>query len=156
MATKNAVGYEWTSSEMASSQGFFAGPRGAHPEGKKIQSFIVIRIHDEVSSNICKRMEEMSFSSSGLVIHDESAIARGMSPDYYTHLFHRHCRCKLIPKPESFSENIDRLDAQVASSNSSISYNQNMRSDYPVSQELRQSVNYTQSINQSIRNEVLD
>lgn len=88
--------------------------------------YLVLRQRDERSSELCARIERMSYRNGGLsfpvrvggYVFDEDIAIEHMlsgSNDYYTHLFHEHCRCHLIPVSENNSSTaggIDEVDEQ--------------------------------------------
>ncbi len=72
--------------------------------------YMVIRIEDERSSDICKAIEAYALSRGGLrfpfsfggYYYDSNTLNRGLTTygETYTHVFHEHCRCSLVPMTE--------------------------------------------------------
>jgi len=94
-------------------------------------SFIVVRYRDERSSEICKRIEEMSLKQGGIVLgnNDESQelLEKAFSSDYRTELFHKNCRCRLVPKPKSMTGPLDDFDLSMIVNETAISYSSKTR-----------------------------
>lgn len=120
MATRAAKGYEWTSAEVQTLQGFYVGPGNKNVDTEE-PTFLVVRYQDERSSDLCKQMEAMAFSQGGLVIKDQGAIQRGLSTEYRTGLFHNNCRCRLVIKPKATGEETDETDLTIASTENALS-----------------------------------
>jgi len=119
--------FTWTTEEIRVKTGFLVGPANKNPASNEI-SYLVLRMNDERSSNICKEIEAMSRTNGGIVIRggsvsEESALSMGFSSSYHTGLFHENCRCRLIIKPTAMSGLIDELDFSMASGTSAMSYN---------------------------------
>ena len=83
--------------------------------------FLVLRQRDERSSELCQRIEEKAYREGGLsfpvridgyVFDEKLAYEHLTSPEtkYYTHLFHEHCRCQLIPLSEENSSTLGGID----------------------------------------------
>lgn len=72
--------------------------------------YMIIRIDDESSSDICKAIEEKAERDGGLSFpfsigkfrYDENTLEKGMrtTGEYYTHLFHDNCRSHIVPVSE--------------------------------------------------------
>lgn len=151
--------FHWTATEIPTYQGFYVASGNKNYATDELR-FLVVRYKDDRSSALCQRIEEMSMSQGGIVIYDESAIRRGFSSDYRTGLFHKNCRCRLIPKPQAFGDRVDELDFQVAAGMSSINASELSRlegklteSTYKklTSQKFRQRVGMVTSVNISGR-----
>jgi hypothetical protein len=131
MARARSSSFYWTTEEIFTNTGFYVGPAHPNPDADEI-SFLVLRIDDSRSSNLCKQIEKMSQSNGGIVIRGgslgvDSAMFLGFSNAYHTNLFHNNCRCRLIIKPKALYGELDRLDFQMAAGSSAISYNQEFR-----------------------------
>lgn len=72
--------------------------------------YMIIRIEDERSSDICKSIEEKAEREGGLTFpfsigkyrYDNEVLEKGMmsTGDYYTNLFHENCRSHIVPVSE--------------------------------------------------------
>lgn len=73
--------------------------------------YMIIRLKDERSSDICAEIEEKAIREGGLSFpftlngrrYDSDTLEKGLSSagEYYTHLFHENCRSNLVPLGES-------------------------------------------------------
>lgn len=115
--------FAWTLSEIRTYQGFFVAPQGANLDRQQ-NSYLVLRYDDERSSDLCRQIENMADQQGGIIVDDPSVLSRGFSSSYRTGLFHRNCRCRLIPKPKSLSDKIDALDELMATQDTSLSNNE--------------------------------
>jgi hypothetical protein len=122
--------FYWTSEEVLTKSGFYVAPANANPASEEI-SFLVVRIDDERSSDLCKKIERMSLSNGGIVFRGDggAAIEAGFSSAYHTGLFHENCRCRLIVKPRSLQDELDVLDFEMAANSSVLSYNEQYRAE---------------------------
>ena len=122
--------FYWTSEEIYTKSGFYVGPADSSPDPEEVV-FLVLRVKDERSSELCKKIEEMSQSNGGIVIRPRtySVLNSGFGSDYYSGLFHENCRCRLIIKPKALYREIDELDFQMAAGKSSVSYNELYRAE---------------------------
>lgn len=131
MAKTRSSSFTWTTEEVMTKTGFLVGPAHPNPEAEEI-SYLVLRMDDEKSSNLCKEIERMSKSNGGIVIRGASitaddALALGFSGGYHTNLFHDNCRCRLIIKPKAMYGAVDELDFMMAAGPSALSYTQQSR-----------------------------
>lgn len=115
--------FAWTLSELRTYQGFYVAPQGPNPEREQT-SYMVLRYDDERSSELCRQIENMADQQGGIVFDDPSAVKRGFSSSYRTGLFHRNCRCRLIPKPKALPDQLDELDELMATEDSSLANNE--------------------------------
>jgi len=114
----------WTAAEIRTQSGFHVAPGHQNPN-KEETTYLVLRYRDGTSSKLCAQIEAMALSSGGIVIYDSGAISRGFSGEYRTGLFHRNCRCRLMPKPKGImTPEIDRTDMQMAVGDSSLAKNE--------------------------------
>lgn len=73
--------------------------------------YMIIRIDDERSSDLCKEIEEKALNEGGLEFpftigkytYESDTIEKAMraTGDYYTHVFHGNCRSNLVPVSEN-------------------------------------------------------
>jgi hypothetical protein len=120
--------FYWTAEEIRTKTGFYVGPASSNPDASEI-SFLVLRVRDERSSELCKTIERMSFSNGGIVFRGGNPTEAGFSSDYYTGLFHENCRCRLIIKPRALQNELDVLDFEMAANSSVLSYNEQYRAE---------------------------
>lgn len=143
--------FYWTVNEIQTKQGFYVGP-GNKDYDEEQEKFIVLRYQDERSSKLCRDIDNMSRSNGGIVIYDQSAIAKGLSSEYRTGLFHSNCRCRLVPKPKPMekTKELDNVDFMLAIRDSAVSTNHRSRLKEFLSDENYQrviSARYLQRIN---------
>lgn len=152
-----------TSSEIKAHKDFYVGPGSQQNPHRKEVTFLVLRINDERSSDLCKRMEQMAFSNGGLDIKDEDAIKRGFSSEYRTRLFHDNCRCRLIIKPSALGDQADYIDFQMAAGKTAISSAALSRAKKELSEDLiddyssesyQQRIRHVMDINLETRNKM--
>lgn len=101
---------------------------------------MVLRINDERSSELCKKIESYAIKSGGLEFpftvddytFNESDLDRGLTNSYHkqgfkTEVFHNNCRCSLVPISDTMSKSIkynqrfDDID-RMMSIDSALSY----------------------------------
>jgi hypothetical protein len=88
--------------------------------------FFIVRVDDEVSSDLCKSIEETSFAYGGLEFpfifegktyskENVQDYFKNKSAGYYTGLFHSNCRCHLVPissENSAVGESFDYIDEE--------------------------------------------
>lgn len=150
-----------TSSEIKAYQDFYVGPGHQQDPQRKEVTFLVLRVDDERSSELCKKMEQMAFSNGGLDIKDEDAIRRGFSSEFRTRLFHDNCRCRLIIKPSALGDQTDYIDFQMSAGKTAISASAISRAKKELSEDLmddyasesyQQRIRHVMDINLQTRN----
>lgn len=90
--------------------------------------FMIVRIDDERSSEICKSIEEYAQNEGGLEFpftlgkhaYDKTTLEKAMQAtgNYYTHVFHENCRSHLVPISENSSllfpgKTLDEVDKMM-------------------------------------------
>jgi len=126
----------WTSSEIQAPNGLFVAPGDKNPDPEEL-TFLVLRVRDGSSHRVCQSIDDMAASNGGIVIYDKSAVARGLSGEFRTRLFHQNCRCRLILRPKVFMDKVDELDMLMATSDSSVRYNEFVRAKNRLSEDLQ-------------------
>jgi hypothetical protein len=145
----------WTSQEIPTKSGFYVAPANSNPASEEI-SFLVARIDDERSSDLCKKIEQMALSSGGITIRSgaisrEAAMFAGFGSGYYSGLFHENCRCRLVVKPKALYEQTDVLDLEIAAGNNSVTYNELFRLEKKLEKNL-----FKQFVSMEFRNRLKD
>lgn len=152
MSNRPATGYEWTATEVQTLQGFSVGAGNKHHDEDQ-PTFLVVRYQDERSSELCKEIEAMSFSSGGIVINSQAAISRGLSSEYHTHLFHSNCRCRLVLKPKATPDVTSSEDFILATQDSSLAVTEQQRAANVLGQDFLDgytSFDYQKSVSRAI------
>lgn len=126
----HSSGFTWTTEEISTKTGITLGPANANPDSEEL-AYLVVRVDDERSSDLCKEIERMSRTNGGIVFRsgESEALSRGMGGGTHTHLFHDNCRCRLIIKPQAMYGAIDELDFMMAAGTSALNYTQQLRAE---------------------------
>jgi hypothetical protein len=124
----HSSGFTWTTEEISTKTGITLGPANANPDSEEL-AYLVVRVDDERSSDLCKEIERMSRTNGGIVFRngESEALSRGMGGGTHTHLFHDNCRCRLVLKPQAMYGAIDELDFSMAVGPSALNHTQQMR-----------------------------